>query len=373
MKPVKRNILLNPGPATTTDTVKCAQVVPDICPREKEFASVLREIRADLARVVNGGAEYATVLFAGSGTAVMDAVVNSVVPADRSIAVVVNGVYGERMVKIAGAYGIPCVEISHHWGERVDIDRLRRALAEDRSVACLAVVHHETSTGILNPIEEIGRIARENGLVFIVDAISSYAGIPLDIGLCNADFLMATSNKCIQGMPGIAFAICRRRELERIGGYPRRSFYLSLYDQYEHLERTGQTPFTPPVQVAYALRQAIKEYFEEGGHERHARYRENCSILKKRLTDLGFKVLLGEEDESGILLTVVEPTSEDYSFESLHDFLYERGITIYPGRLGDKRTFRIATMGAIYPRDMETFMSHLLEFVATRKIKVEYP
>lgn len=363
MQPVKRNILLNPGPATTTDTVKYAQVVPDICPRENEFADVLKGIRVDLVKIVHGGNDYTSVLFTGSGTAVMDSAINSVVPPDKKIAIIVNGAYGERMVKIAKAYRIPYVEVNFQYGEKIEVAKVEKILKTDKEIACVAMVHHETTTGILNPIKEIGKISEENSCAFIVDAISSYAGIPININEYNIDFLMATSNKCIQGMAGIAFIICRKDELEKIKNYPKRSFYLDLYDQYKYLEETGQTQFTPPVQTMYALRQAIKEYFEEGEENRYMRYSENWKVLRKGLLDMGFKLLLNEDDESHILLTVFEPNNQNYSFENMHNFLYERGFTIYPGKIGNKKTFRLANMGDIDVRDIKKFLVVLNEYI----------
>jgi len=359
MKKIKRNILLNPGPATTTDSVKYAQVVPDICPREKEFGQLLRSLCADLTRIVKGGYEYTTVLFAGSGTAAMDAVINSVVPPGKKIGVVVNGAYGERMVKIAEAYGIACVPINHEWGEKIELATVQRTLQADPGIACVAVVHHETTTGILNPIAEIGQIVKTGDRTYIIDAISSYAGIPISVKECQVDYLMSTSNKCIQGMAGLSFIISRKTELLKTKDYPRRSFYLNLYNQYEHLERTGQLPFTPPVQVAYALKQAIKEYFKEGGVNRYKRYTSSWRTLRQGLLDLGFRLFHKEEDESHLLLTVYEPDHPKYNFDSLHDFLYERGFTIYPGKVGREKSFRLANIGAIDERDITNFLKLL--------------
>lgn len=362
--PIKRNILLTPGPATTSDSVKHAQVIPDICHREKEFTDILQEIRADLVRIVKGRPDdYTSVLFGGSGTAVMDAVINSVVPDGKKLAVIVNGAYGDRLVKIAGAYRIPCVEIKYNSGERIDLLKVEEVLNNDPMIACVAIIHHETTTGILNPVKEVGHICREKGIVFIVDSISSFAGIPIDIREFNIDFMMSTSNKCIQGMAGIAFVICKIRELEKIKQYPARSFYLNLYNQYKYIEETGQTPFTPPVQVIYALRQAIKEYFEEGGEHRYKRYAENYEILKTGLREMGFRFLIDEKDESKILMTICEPDNPLFNFDEMHDFLYERGFTIYPGKIADKKTFRLASMGAIYPEDITNFIKSLKDFL----------
>jgi len=367
MKSIKRNILLNPGPATTTDTVKYSQVVPDICPREREFSQVMEGIRKDLVRIVMGDDTSTSVLFAGSGTAVMDSVINSVVPKDKKIAIIVNGAYGERFVKIARSYKIPCVPIEFRWGEEPELEKIEDALKNDDSICCIAMVHHETTTGILNPLNEVGELAKKYNCVYIVDAISSFAGIPIDMHESRADFLLSTSNKCIQGIAGVAFIICKKSALEAIRNYEKRSYYLDLYTQYSSLEETGQTPFTPPVQVIYALQQAIKEYFDEGGEQRYSRYTENWKTLRAGLLDLGFNLLLPEESESHILLTILEPEDPNYNFDRMHDYLYERGFTIYPGKITQK-SFRLATMGAIYPQDIKDFLKVLTNYLEENSV-----
>ena len=356
---VKRNILLNPGPATTTDSVKRALVVPDICPREKEFCDLVQEIRSDLVKIANGDDSYTCVLFAGSGTSVMDAAINSVVPPGKKIAVINNGAYGERMVKIAKAYSLDLVEIKYEPGGKIDLSEVATVLNRDSQIACLAMVHHETTTGLLNPIKEVGAIVKERGAVFIVDTISSFAGIPIDIKDCHIDFMMSTSNKCIQGMAGIAFIICNKAELEKLKEYPPRSFYLNLYNQYQYFEKTGQSQFTPPVQILYALKQAVKEFFAEGGMERYQRYTENWRVLRQGLLELGFKLFHQAEDESHILLTVYDPELPKYNFETMHDYLYAKGFTIYPGKIGEQNTFRLANMGAIDAKDIKRFLKVL--------------
>jgi 2-aminoethylphosphonate-pyruvate transaminase len=369
---VKRNILLNPGPATTTDTVKQALVVPDICPREEEFSVLVRRIRDSLVRIAGGDSDYTAVLFAGSGTAVMDAVINSVVPAGKKLGVIVNGAYGQRMVAIAQAYGIACVELSFAWGARIDVSEIRQRLALDREIACLAMIHHETTTGILNPIAEVGRICADRGCRFIVDAISSYGGVPLVVGDANVDFLLGTSNKCLQGMAGLSFAICRRSALEAIKCHSKRSFYLDLHSQYLALQETGQFPYTPPVQVVYALAEAIAEFEREGAASRHRRYAKSYETLKEGLLALGFRLLLDQADESGILLTVLEPDDESYDFDRMHDWFYRRGYTLYPGKLTDARTFRLSIMGAIDADDLRRFLILLDVFIKTEGVRVSY-
>lgn len=356
---IERNILLNPGPATTTDTVKMAQVVSDICPREQEFVEVMAEVRQGLLDVVGAGDEYTCILLAGSGTAAMDAVINSVVPPNKKILVINNGAYGERMVKIARAYDIDCVEFAVQWTEMPDLTVVESALRNDSEITHVAVVHHETTTGMLNPIREIGEVVHSLGKLLIADTISSFAGIPIDMRNDHIDYLMSTSNKCIQGMAGVCFVICKRSEIEKMANYPSRSFYLNLYQQYKYFEEHGQMQFTPPVQVIYALRQALKEFFEEGQKNRFERYKDNFAVLKSGIEDMGFKSLLKEECQSHILTTIIEPEHPNYDFTLMHDILYKKGFTIYPGKIGDTKSFRIANMGAITVKDITKFFQVL--------------
>lgn len=354
-----RKILLTPGPITTTDSVKRAMIVPDICPREEEFGDILKKISKDLIRIVHGGKGYVSVLFCGSGTAVMDACINSVVPPAKKIVVINNGAYGERMVKIAKAHRIPCVEIPFKWDKPLDLEKIKKTLKQNPDIACLAVVHHETTTGMLNPIKAIGDIAEKSKCVFLVDAVSSFAGVPIDVKECKIDFMFSVSNKCIQGMPGIAFVICKKERLQAIKDYPPRSFYLNLFQQHDYFTATNQMQFTPPVQVIYALRQAIREYFKEKGKKRYNRYTTNWQVLREGLEKMGFKFLLKKEEESHILTTVFEPKDPKYDFKKLHDLLYKQGFTIYPGKLHKQDTFRLANIGDIRVKDISRFLKAL--------------
>ncbi|MDP3395316.1 MAG: 2-aminoethylphosphonate--pyruvate transaminase [Methanoregula sp.] len=360
---MKRTILLSPGPATTTDSVKQALVVPDICPREREFSTILRGICKDLVSIVKGDDAYTAVLFSGSGTAVMDSVINSVVPDNKKIAILVNGAYGERFVQIAQSYGILYEPVLFEWGTTIDTSRVEAVLKNDPAISCIAMVHHETTTGILNPLDEIGLLADKYGCTFIVDAISSFAGIPIDIQQCRADFLLSSSNKCIQGMAGLSFIICRKEALDLLKHQRKRSYYLDLYNQYTYFEKTGQMQFTPPVQVAYALRQAILEYGAEGSSNRYARYTENWRLLRSGLQGMGFQLLLPEGLESHILLTVLEPEDVKFDFDRMHDYLYERGFTVYPGKIR-QRSFRLSILGDLYPEDIAAFLDALRAYLA---------
>jgi 2-aminoethylphosphonate aminotransferase len=369
MKKIERKILLNPGPATTTDSVKYAQVAPDICPRENEFGKIMESVALDLVKIAGGSKkEYACVLFGGSGTAAMDAVINSVISPAGKILVINNGAYGKRMAEIAKTYKIDYTELKFDWDKLPELQKIEMLLKKDRKINCVAVVHHETTTGLLNPIEEIGVLAKKHKKIFIVDAISSFAGVPFDIKKAKADFVMATSNKCIQGMAGIAFVICKKSELEKIKDFPRRSYYLSLYDQYDYFQKNFQTRFTPPVQTIYALRQAIDEFLKEGYGRRAARYAKNWQILRDGVEKLGFRILTKPEQEAKILITILYPENPNFNFDKLHDKLYKKGYTIYPGKIGKQNAFRLANMGAIGEKDIKNFLKEFSNVLGEMKV-----
>ncbi|MFX0069901.1 MAG: 2-aminoethylphosphonate aminotransferase [Candidatus Hermodarchaeota archaeon] len=356
----KRNILLNPGPATTTDSVKNALVVPDICPRENEFGNLMQEIRNDLVKIVNGDENYTSILLAGSGTAAMDSTISSVVPYNKKILIIINGAYGIRFADIAKTYNIETVELEFEFGRKIELDKVEKILKEDNNISCVAVTHHETTVGILNPIKEIGEFCKKYDKTFIVDTISSFAGVTIDIKEDNIDFMMSTSNKCIQGMAGVAFVICKKSKLEKLKNVKARSYYLDLFNQFNYLEKNNQTRFTPPVQILYALKQAIKELFKEGLENRVNRYRENYQELKEGLKKLGFRFLMSKDvKESNILTTIYYLDHPNFDFNILHDKLYERGYTIYPGKVTKLDTFRLAVMGAINKQDIKSFLINL--------------
>lgn len=355
-----RMILLNPGPANTTDTVKRAMTRPDICPREREFGDVLRRVRDGVTRVVHAGNSFTAVLLGGSGTAAVEAAIASAVPSDGRLLIVDNGAYGARMHAIARAYGIACDALSLGVGGYPDPTRVAEALRAHRYTQ-LAVVHHETSTGMLNPVEAIGAACREHGTEMIVDAMSSYAGIPIDIERLGADFLVSSSNKCIQGMAGLAFVICRRERLARMAPIAGRSHYLALGRQHAFFEAQGQMEFTPPVQVAYALEQALAEYFAEGADARFQRYVSNWEALDAGMRELGFRRLLPEAMLSRILTAYLEPDHPSYGFDAMHDRLHDKGFTIYPGKGAHRATFRLANMGDVRADDMRAFVRAMRE------------
>lgn len=360
---IQRNVLLNPGPATTTDTVKLAQLVPDICPREREFGELLRSIGRDLVRIVHGEETHQAVLFCGSGTICMDVVLSSLLPARKKALVVNNGAYSSRAVEICEYYGLEHINLQMDPGAPIDVEHVRAALAENPDVALVYATHHETGTGVLNPIGRIGAVAHEYGCVFAVDTTSSYAMVPIDVNEENVDVCMASAQKGIQGMTGLSFVIARSDVLRAAAEYPRRSYYCNLYRQWEFFERTGEMHFTPPVQVCYAARQAIDEYFEEGERPKWERHRALARVLHEGLARIGLKEVIDPRYQSQLVISVAYPDDPGWDFERVHDYCYDRGFTIYPGKMEAQNTFRLCTLGALQPEDMTAFIEVLSEAI----------
>jgi len=362
LRSIRREVLLNPGPSTTSDSVKYAQVCADICPREHEFGEVMKWICRELTAVVAEPGEYETVIFGGSGTAADEVMISSCVPENGHILIVDNGSYGERLAKIALVYKIKHTVFKSSTYERIDIASLENEFKTGKYTH-LGIVYHETTTGLLNPLEIICPMAKKYNLVTIVDAVSAYAGMSMDLSKLGIDFMASTSNKNIQGMAGVGFVICNKSELEKTKNIPMRSYYLNLYDQYAYFTKTGQTRFTPPVQTLFALRQAILETKQETVEERWQRYSECWNILVSAVKRLNLKMLVKEEDQSHLITAIFEPETTQYSFDALHDFARKHGFTIYPGKLGNISTFRIANIGDIKPHEMQRFTEVLKTYL----------
>ncbi len=353
---MKRNILLNPGPATTTDTVKMAQVVPDICPREKEFGGIMANISQDLLKVVHADSEaYSAVLFCGSGTIGMDVCINSLLPEGKKLLIINNGAYSARGVDIAEAYGLAYIDLQFPVDSLPDLVQVQQILEDTPEIGIVYTTHQETGTGILNPIREIGALAHKYSSVFIVDTTSTYAMRPIDIVQDNIDFCMASAQKGLQAMTGLSFVIGRTAVIEASKKYPVRSYYCNLYRQYAHFRETGQMHFTPPVQVIYALRQALQEYFSEGERAKWQRHQAVMSEIHAGLERLGLREVLPREIQAGLVAAVAYPDNPKWDFNKVHDYCYKRGFTIYPGKMQTQDTFRLCALGAITPDDIKAF------------------
>ena len=358
MPAIKRNILLNPGPSTTTDTVKYAQVVPDICPREKEFAGLMKGLREDLVRIVHGDTQkYTSVLFCGSGTLNIDVCLNSLLPAGKKILVVNNGAYSTRAAEICEYYGLPYIDLKFPVDQLPDLALVEKTLQENPDIALVHTTHNETGTGILNPIREIGALAHRYGAVFTVDTTSTYAMRPIDIKADNIDFCMASAQKGLMAMTGLSFIVGDRAVIEASAHYPKRSYYCNLFLQYDYFEKTGEMHFTPPVQTIYAALQALKEYWAEGEEAKWARHTRVFNAIHAGLDELGFRDVIRREWQSGLVVSVRYPDDARWDFEKVHDYCYAHGFTIYPGKISGADTFRLCALGAIDEEDIKAFFA----------------
>jgi len=356
MQSIKRNILLNPGPATTTDTVKYAQVVPDICPREQEFASMMKNLRKDLLKIVHADEDkYTSVLFCGSGTVNIDVCINSLLPENKKILVINNGAYSTRAVEVCQYYGLEHINLKFPIDERPDLGVIEETLIENPNISMVYTTHNETGTGLLNPIREIGALAHKYNAIFVVDTTSTFAMRPINMEEDNVDFCMASAQKGLMAMTGLSFIVGNKAVIEESKNYPKRSYYCNLYLQYEYFEKTGEMHFTPPVQTIYATIQALKEYFAEGEMQKWERHKRVFEAIHEGLEELGFKNVIKKEWQAGLVVSAIYPNDSNWNFEKIHDYCYERGFTIYPGKISTTNTFRLCSLGAIDVEDIKEF------------------
>lgn len=368
---VKRNVLLNPGPSTTTDTVKFAQVVPDICPREREFGTLMKGLREDLVKIVHGDLnEYTSVLFTGSGTLNIDVCLNSLLPEGKKVLVINNGAYSSRAVEICRYYGLPYIELKFPEDQIPDLEMIEQALKRNSDVALVHTTHNETGTGLLNPIKEIGALVHKYGAVFTVDTTSTYAMRPINVHEDNIDFCMASAQKGLMAFTGLSFIVGRKALIEASKEYPKRSYYCNLYMQYDFFEKTGEMHFTPPVQTIYATIQALKEYWDEGEAEKWARHTRVFNAINQGLDQLGFRQVIRPEWRAGLVSAVVYPDDPNWNFEKVHDYCYEHGFTIYPGKLSSTNTFRLCALGAIDEQDIEDFFVVFKEALSVLNVSI---
>jgi 2-aminoethylphosphonate-pyruvate transaminase len=350
-------LLFTPGPLTTSATVKQA-MVRDLGSRDAEFLALVKRIRRRLLELGHvADCSYEAVLMQGSGTFAVEAVLSSVIPGRGKLLVAINGAYGHRMAKIANVQGISCETVVFDEAAPVDTERVRAALGADPTITHVGVVHCETSTGILNPVGELGRTVSELGRIFIVDAMSSFGGIPMDLASDKIDFLVSSANKCIQGVPGFAFVLARRDLLQAAEGCAR-SVSLDLWAQWKGFKSDGQFRFTPPTHALLAFAQALDELDEEGGVQgRAARYSANHRALMDCMAVLGFDAYLAPEHQSHIITSFRFPSHPRFDFSTFYSRLSELGFIIYPGKVSNAECFRIGTIGHIFPRDIEALVT----------------
>lgn len=349
-------VLLNPGPVNVSERVRKALLQQDMCHREPECIDLVENIRKKLLQAFVPGqeSEYLAILLTGSGTAAVEACVLSGLPMGKRMLVINNGVYGQRLSYMAGTQRLGVPELKYEWDVRPDLEKVRLALKQHPEVQMVAMVHHETTSGLINPVHEIAEIVDSMGRIFLVDSVSGLGGEPLDIAGQYIYMVAGTSGKCIQAFPGVSFVLVRKGFMERALKYPKRSWYLSLANYYEEQER-GSIPFTPAIQLYHAFYEALIELLEEGVENRIQRYGRAASVIRQGMKALGIQALLPKEFQSHSLTAFYLP--EHLSYQRLHDGLKDRGFIIYAGQGHlESKIFRIANMGALAEEDFNKFL-----------------
>lgn len=356
-----QHILLNPGPVNVSPRVQQALLRGDLCHREEEFADLLVAIRTKLLHAF-APRDYTSVVISGSGTSAVEAMVSSALPVGKKLLVINNGVYGERMLRMATAHRIPTVELRYEWTERPNVSQIAATLENDPDIGGVALVHHETTTGLLNPVTEIGRITQRTRRLFLLDAVSALAGEDLDLVRDSVDLCACTANKCVQGLPGVAFVLVRTSVMQAMQAVEPSSLYLHLPIHWEAQERSS-IPFTPSVQAWYALDAALDELLDETVAGRVQRYRAASQLLREGFSRLGLQFLLPPEHRVNSLTSLLLP--EGMTYQRLHDALKKRGFVIYEGQ-GKFQTgvFRVANMGHLVLDDFRNFLQALKEALA---------
>ncbi len=363
--------LFTPGPLTTSQNVKQA-MLRDLGSRDTEFIAVVQEIRNELLAIadVSQSDGYECVLLQGSGTFGIEAVLTCTIPRDGKWLILVNGSYGKRMCTIAEVHGLECTSRTTPENtpfSPTDVDAL---LKEDPSITAVAVVHCETTTGIMNPIREIGEVVKRHNKTYFVDSMSAFGGIQFDFAGCEIDYLVSSANKCIEGVPGFSFCIARRSTLEQTAGWSR-TLSFDLHAQWKGLESSGQFRFTPPTHVMLAFRQAIEELKIEGGvAAREQRYRANQSRLVDGMTKLGFETYLTPDVQGPIITSFLYPEDENFSFDEFYDHLNARGYVIYPGKVSNANCFRIGNIGRLFVSDISALVNEIASVMSDMNVRL---
>ena len=339
--------LLTPGPLTTSRTVKAAMLA-DWGSRDIEFRHMVADIRKRLLQLANCDASYECVIMQGSGTFAIEAALGSLCPDKRKKTLVVaNGAYGDRAAQILDRLGRPYVKIDKGDSAAPSVDEVALMLDSDKAISHVWMIHCETTSGIVNAITDIGVAVKQRDRIFMVDAMSSFGAIPVDMTGQNMDVMVSSSNKCIEGVPGFSYVLVKRSLLEASAGVCH-SVVLDLFEQWRGLEANGQFRFTPPTHTLVAFHQALKEHEQQGGvGGRGARYDRNAQVLIKGMRELGFSTLLSDNQSGPIIQTFLTPRDPSFDFEKFYEALRVRGFAIYPGKLTKRPSFRIGTIGQI--------------------------
>ncbi len=358
----KPPLLFTPGPLTTGVSTKEA-MLRDLGSRDGTFIEMVRDIRQRLLQIAGVSKErgFETILMQGSGTFGLESVVSSTVPRGGRMLVLANGAYGERIVTMARMLHIDVRVIRFAENTPIHVVSVRQALDEDAGITHVSAVHCETTTGLLNPIEELGTVVRDAGCHYFVDAMSSLGGMPLHMESAGIDFLVTSANKCLEGVPGFSIVLARRSALLATEGGAR-SLSLDLHAQWRGLEHNGQFRFTPPTHTLLALDQALRDMEAEGGVSgRAARYKANHAQLVGGMQEIGFKVYLAPEHRSHIITSFRCPDHPSFVFETFYRKLGRKGFVVYPGKLTHADTFRIGSIGQVFPHDINQLIKAIRE------------
>lgn len=355
--------LLTPGPLTTSESVKKVMMF-DHCTWDEDYKQITLAICRDLLSLAHvAEPQYTCVLMQGSGTFGVESVLTSVIGKEDTLLIISNGEYGKRMGDIAQHAQIAYLMYEQDYDKIPDAKEVTNILEEHPEITHIAMVHSETTTGILNDIAAIGKVADRYEKVFIVDAMSSFGGIDIDMNQIHIDYLISSANKCIQGVPGFSFIIANKANLISSKGKAR-SLSLDLYDQWKTMEIDGKWRFTSPTHVVLAFQQALKELKQEGGVAvRGERYRANNALLVERLKKLGIEPYIQPQYQGPIITTFLYPKHSYFQFQEMYDFIKARGYAIYPGKLTDAQTFRIGTIGDIYAEDIHNVYAIIKAFL----------
>ena len=350
-------LLLTPGPLTTSRTVRQA-MSSDYSTWDIDYNKMVTRVRRSLVALASEQSGYTCTLLQGSGTFAVEATLGSVVPRDGHVLIICNGAYGQRMVQITERLGIAFTALD--FGELAPPrpQAVRDALNADPSITHVAMVHCETTTGMLNPASEIGQVARAQGKIYILDAMSSFGGIPMSMEDTCADFLVSSANKCIQGVPGFAFVIATEAHMQDIAGRAR-SLSLDLHDQWREMEaQAGKWRYTSPTHAVSAFAQALQELEQEGGVPvRFQRYCENHKRLVEGMQRIGFATLLPPTFQSPVITSFLFPPHERFRFDSFYGKMKTRRFVLYPGKVSQADCFRIGTIGHVFPEDIDLLLS----------------
>ena len=361
--------LLTPGPLTTSLSTKEA-MLHDWGSRDSKFIDLNHSIRESLINLIDGQNLYQCVPMQGSGTFAVESMISSLTSKNSKILILINGAYGERMKKMCSYLNRECINYTVAEHETHNINEIEKIIDSHNDLTHVFAVYCETTSGILNPIEDIANLVAKKNLSFFIDAMSAFGALPISSKKYKFDAVAASSNKCLEGVPGVGFILVKNDIIKNSKGNCH-SLSLDLYDQWQAMEKNKQWRFTPPTHVLAAFYQALKEHKKEGSDEvRLNRYSNNCRIICEGMKELGFKQLLPNELQAPIIITFMQPENSNFNFEKFYDALSKKNFLIYPGKLTVADTFRIGCIGNLNENDMHNTIKAVKEVVTELKIRI---